>query len=216
MNGRRGSGCLPKALGHGSCGGTAPLHLKAPWETAEKGHYVDVYEAVPSCQLILASAVSLLPSSYVSGPRRVTPRLPRGSVILLFALARGERGSPAHEGSRRVGTPSMQRRSNSGQVDIRVLGAIALETCKILILFLLSEDASNLTGGTFATDGGWPHTKPPKIEETGSHASMFVFLICSSPGATYAEQSTLSWLNESATCGYRPATMRLPLHATGP
>jgi NAD(P)-dependent dehydrogenase (short-subunit alcohol dehydrogenase family) len=24
-----------------------------------------------------------------------------------------------------------------------------------MILFLLSEDASNLTGGTFATDGGW-------------------------------------------------------------
>src|SRR5438128_11494771 len=47
------------------------------------------------------------------------PRFPRGSVILLFALVRGERGSPAHEGSRRVGVPSTQRRSDRGQVNIR-------------------------------------------------------------------------------------------------
>jgi hypothetical protein len=71
------------------------------------------------CQAIAAWVVS--PSSSVVGQRSTAmdPRFPRGSVILLFALVRGERGSPAHEGSRRVGVPSTQRLLDSSQVNIR-------------------------------------------------------------------------------------------------
>ena len=38
----------------------------------------------------------------------------RGSVNLVFALVKGEGYSPAHEGIRRVGAPSIQRSCDSG------------------------------------------------------------------------------------------------------
>ncbi len=43
----------------------------------------------------------------------------RGSVSLVFALVKGEGHSPAHEGIRRVGAPSIQRPCSSGQGNIR-------------------------------------------------------------------------------------------------
>ena len=43
----------------------------------------------------------------------------RGSVNLVSALVKGEGHSPAHEGIRRVGAPSTQRPSSSGQGNIR-------------------------------------------------------------------------------------------------
>ena len=43
----------------------------------------------------------------------------RGSVSLVFALVKGEGYSPAHEGIRGVGAPSMQRPCSSGHVNIR-------------------------------------------------------------------------------------------------
>jgi len=47
------------------------------------------------------------------------PWVSRGSVSLVFALVKGEGYSPAHEGIRGVGAPSIQRPCSSGQVNIR-------------------------------------------------------------------------------------------------
>jgi hypothetical protein len=48
------------------------------------------------------------------------PPRPAINLLLYSRSSGGERSSPAHAGSRRVGTPSKQRHSQSGQVNTRV------------------------------------------------------------------------------------------------
>ena len=82
-----------------------------------EGANVGLYEAAGRVKSVVVS-LSMSGLHVFTSNGQWTP-VSRGSVSLVFALVKGEGYSPAHEGIRRVGAPSMQRPCSSGQVNIR-------------------------------------------------------------------------------------------------
>src|SRR5713101_4458573 len=70
----------------------------------------------------------------------------RGSVNLVFALVKGEGHSPAHEGIRRVGAPSIQRPCDSGQGNSRAHPPVEPARDQDAHLFITSLTKSSPSG----------------------------------------------------------------------